>query len=191
MARPHLGTPPHFPSKSKLPFPGILGGPRAFRFYCLVNGVLVHVPRYSVGHIIMPMRRLRLAAVGIAMVGLACQPSLGQSEGGSICVAPLPRDTPATSAPGLGCPSNHFSLRIDHEQRVAWPNAEPLKIEGLDPAIRHSVTVYCEGKSQQRFTFRFSEFKSRELCLFLNDLYKTVQLWDPKQTPAPWCRCKK
>jgi hypothetical protein len=61
-------------------------------------------------------------------------------------------------------------------------------VDGLDISARHRVVVYCDKKPQQSFSFRFSEFKAKRLCLFLNDLYETVQLWEPSQ--APWCKCK-
>jgi len=91
------------------------------------------------------------------------------------------------SAPGLYCDSSKVSLKID-AQLVPAPIKQSVKIAGLDPAARHRVIVLCGGKPQQSFTFRFSEFKSHDLCLFLNDLYKTAQLWERKQ--CPWCKCK-
>jgi hypothetical protein len=42
----------------------------------------------------------------------------------------------------------------------------------------------------ESFTFRFSDRPHTRLSLFLNDLYKTAQLWDSVQNPSPWCRCK-
>jgi hypothetical protein len=48
--------------------------------------------------------------------------------------------------------------------------------------------VLCDGKPQQSFRFRFSTFKSNRLCLFINDLYQTVQLWKLKE--SPWCKFK-
>jgi hypothetical protein len=137
------------------------------------------------------MRGVKPAAVLIAIVTLLCPASFTQSEGGTVCVAPIPENMPATSAPGLGCASNSFSLRIDAQSIFSWPTKKSVRIDGLDLRVRHSVAVYCDGKPQQYFRFRFSEFKATELCLFLNDLYKTAQLWDPNQNPAPWCKCKR
>ena len=122
---------------------------------------------------------------------LLCPVSFAQSEQGSVCVAPISKDWPATSGTEeLACPSNKFSLKIDGQKAIPWPNKESIKIDGLDLNVRHRIFVYCGGRPQQSFGFRFSEFKTAELCLFLNDLYKTAQLWDPKQNPAPWCKCK-
>ena len=107
---------------------------------------------------------------------------------GSVCIAPVPEKPDPRSAPGLFCDSEKLSLRIDKTQAMAWPVKESIKIAGLGTTTRHRVAVFCDGKPQQSFTFRFSEFKTSELCLFLNDLYKTVQLWEAKG--CPWCKCK-
>jgi hypothetical protein len=56
-----------------------------------------------------------------------------------------------------------------------------MKIEGLNGTARHRVIVYRARKAQQSFAFRLSEFKSPTPCLFLNDLYWTVQFWEAKQ----------
>jgi len=79
-------------------------------------------------------------------------------------------------------------VKIDALQTIAWPTKKSVKIEALDVTAPHRVVVFCSGKPQQSFKFRFSDFNSRELCLFINDLYKTVQLWESKGTP--WCKCK-
>jgi len=88
----------------------------------------------------------------------------------------------------LFCGSGKLSLRIDTLQAVPWPNKKSLKIEDLDLTSRHRVVISCDGKPQQSFRFRFSEFKTGDLCLFINELYQTAQLWEPKQ--APWCKCR-
>jgi len=139
-----------------------------------------------------------LAAVAIAvmlsgvMLGQTAEP-----ESGSVCVAPVPEKPDKRSAPGLFCESEKLSFKIDtqpaasfpfiSEQRGTYRIGKRLRVDGLDTAARHRVVVYCNGKPQQSFTFRFSEFKTRQLCLFLNSLYKTAQLWDAKQ--CPWCKC--
>jgi len=70
----------------------------------------------------------------------------------------------------------------------SWPLAESLKIDGLDLSVKHRVVVTCGGKAQQSFEFRHSDYKTTKLCLFINDPYKTAQLWDHKA--SPWCKCK-
>jgi hypothetical protein len=92
-----------------------------------------------------------------------------------------------TCAPGL-CGSGKLSLKIDDQSISPWPKTNSMKISGLDAGAKHRVVIYRAGKPQQSFRFRFSEFKENKACLFLNDLYWTAHLWEPKQ--APWCKCK-
>jgi hypothetical protein len=102
-----------------------------------------------------------------------------EAQRGSICIAPLPKGAPITAAtPELACPSGQFSLKIDNRQTVSWSSKDSIKIDDLDLGTQHRVAVSCNGKPHQSFRFRFSEFKSRDLCLFLNDLYQTAQLWE-------------
>ena len=85
------------------------------------------------------------------------------------------------------CKSGDLSLTID-AKRVPWSEQENLKIDGLIASARHRVVIRCDNKPQQSFTFRFSELKSTDLCLFLNDLYRTPQLAPAKS--SPWCKCR-
>jgi hypothetical protein len=112
---------------------------------------------------------------------------LAESKSGSLCIAPAIFDPKDASAPGLYCKAEDFSLKID-AQALPWPVKEGAKLTGLDLNARHKVIVFCGHKPQQSFSFRFSEFQTKELCLFLNDLYRTVQLSEAKR--SPWCRCK-
>lgn len=117
-----------------------------------------------------------------------------ENETGTICVAPLPRATRGPDGsfrsgdPALVCKSLNYSLKIDRLQAVPWPTMESVTIRNVAVAGRHRVVVLCENKPSQTFTFQFSEFKDKKLCLFFNDLYWTVQLWPDKR--CPWCKCK-
>ena len=110
-----------------------------------------------------------------------------QSQTSSLCVAPNSAETPQRCAPGL-CDSGDLSLKIDHRPIQSWPKSESMKIDGLSISERHRVVIYRAKKAQQSFVFRFSDFKSRRPCLFLNDLYWTAQLWE--SSTAPWCKCQ-
>jgi len=124
---------------------------------------------------------LIVSSLVLAFSGLA-----GPREG-SLCVAPIPEKPDPRSAPGLNC-AGRISFRIDSRPITAWPTKESMKVDGLDQNASHRVLVYCDDKPQQSSRFRYSEFKSQKLCLFFNDLYKTVQLWDDQE--CPWCKCK-
>jgi len=121
------------------------------------------------------------------IAALAGSASPEESATGSLCSAPVLEKPIHASAPGLFCSSEKLSLKID-ETTMPWPIKQSLKIDALDAAVRHRVVVLCNGKPQQSFGFRFSDHKATDLCLFLNDLYKTAQLWEDKR--CPWCRCK-
>ena len=132
---------------------------------------------------------LRISVVVLAVVVLLSPALFAESGSGSVCISPVPEKPSDISAPGLFCESAKLSVKIDAQQPMAWPIKENVKIDALDITATHRVVVFCNGKPQQSFKFRFSEFETRELCLFVNDMYKTAQLWESKG--APWCKCKK
>jgi hypothetical protein len=114
-----------------------------------------------------------------------------EKDAGSICVDPLPKPIEGRRAAGRGsvrCDAEKYSFKIDAQPLRPWPKKEAIKIENVDMAAHHRVTVFCGGKAMESATFHFSEIKTRRLCLFLNDLYWTIQIWEAKS--APWCRCK-
>jgi hypothetical protein len=123
----------------------------------------------------------KMLALWFASAAFAFEPA-------SVCVAPVPEKADRFSAPGFFCDPKSLTLRIDKQEPMPWPIKGSLKIDAVDASASHRVVVYCGGKPQQSFRFRFSEFKTKDLCLFLNDLYKTVQLAEAEQ--CPWCKCK-
>jgi hypothetical protein len=130
-----------------------------------------------------------MGAMALLTVLILCAPSSAESESGTVCVAPVPeRPTPYSAPPGFFCEPGKLSLKLDERQAVPWPIKESLRVDGLDLDISHRVTIFCNGKPQQSFKFRFPQFATKKLCLFINDFYKTAQLWEDKQ--SPWCKCK-
>lgn len=132
---------------------------------------------------------MRISSIILLALSLLSPAFPTESGLGFVCIAPVPEKPTPRSAPGLFCDSTKLSVKIDAQQPIAWPIKESVKIDALDVTATHRVVVFCNGKPQQSFKFRFSEFKTKELCLFINDLYKTAQLWESKGTP--WCRCRK
>lgn len=109
-----------------------------------------------------------------------------QSPSGSVCVAPVPKVwKPQALPPGIRCESSNITVSFDGEASVKWPQSRSLLIDSLDISRRHRVVVSCNGRPQQSFQFRFDAPPVR-MCLFLNDLYNTVNLWP---APAPSCTC--
>jgi len=130
------------------------------------------------------MRAKSIALLGVLLLGAG---NSAESESGTVCVAPHP-EGPTRDRKGSLCASGQLSLKIDDQQAAPWPVKESLKIGGLDLAVSHLVVIACAGKAQQSFKFRFSEFRSKKLCLFVDDFYRNAQLWEDKQ--SPWCKCK-
>jgi hypothetical protein len=135
------------------------------------------------------MNNQKATRILVAFLGtLLLAPNLeAQDESKSLCVAPLPLDALTAGTPNLECLPEKLSFQIDTRERLPWPHTKSVRIENLNAASPHKVQVYCDRKRQQSFKFRFSDYKSKEPCLFLNDLYKTVQLWESKG--SPWCKC--
>src|SRR5690348_767068 len=123
---------------------------------------------------------MRCLAAALLLVGLWPTPAAA-AEAGSVCVAPALARSPI----GGLCGAASLFLKIDKRDAVAWPLGESMKIADLDPAGRHRVVLRCGRKPQQSFSFLFAEAKSTSLCLFVNDLYGTAQLWDRRR--SPWC----
>ena len=110
----------------------------------------------------------------------------------SLCIAPAPElsEVPQGQLPPeeLSCSAQRLSFRLDSLPAKPWPIKESIRFDGLDPGVRHRVVVVCGRRAEQSFFFRYSDYKTSELCLFINDLYRTVQLWKSKD--APWCKCR-
>ena len=134
-----------------------------------------------------PSERQKMRTRWVLLIALLVNPVFSvESDFGSVCIVPMAEKPDPRSAPGLFCGSEKLSLKIDAKV-MPWPIKESVRIDALDAAARHRVVILCDGKPQQSFAFRFSEFKATELCLFLSDLYKTAQLREVKR--SPWCKC--
>jgi hypothetical protein len=134
-------------------------------------------------------RALTPAILALASVLAVSTPLTSQVTTRSICIAPMWRDMPPTGSPEVQvCDDDRYAIRIDDREPIDWTTGGSVRVNGLDSSARHRVRITCAGKPNQAFSFRFSDFRSQnEPCLFLNDFYKTVQLWDSK---PPWCKCK-
>jgi hypothetical protein len=135
--------------------------------------------------------QLRLTAIALLLLVLACPAFSSQSELGWLCVSPVPA-RPPSNVPGSLCNSGMLTLRVDTRDSVPWPHKESFKIDNLDLTQSHLVVASCDGKPIQSFRFHFSELKANGLCLTFQDMfdgYEGMRLWDAKR--APWCkRCK-
>ena len=137
----------------------------------------------------MSFPRMPPAGILFLVVPVCHLGAIAETESGSVCIAPESgKLKPFDPMNGVFCESGRLSLSIDKQPSISWPTKESTKIGDLSLEARHRVVVLCDGKPQQTFTFRFSDKKGTELCLFLDGAYRTVQLWDRKG--SPWCKCK-
>ncbi len=128
------------------------------------------------------------AAATILVLSLLLSPLLLAEPGqGTVCVAPNSAQPPQRFSPGLEYNPATLSLRIDQRQTIPWPHKDGVKIDGLDLKERHLVVLTSDGKRLQSFWFRFSDYKSVDLCIAF-DGYGGPELREAKG--APWCKCK-
>jgi hypothetical protein len=133
---------------------------------------------------------LKAAAFALIAASVLCSTLAGEPRRGTICVLAQP----AAYAPGVIYPeSPGFSynpatlkFRIDKQPVVSWPHKTDLKIEGLDVAEKHTITIYSDGKQIQSTRFRIADFEDAHICFFY-DGYGGIQLGNEKRSV---CRCK-
>src|SRR5258708_27475991 len=127
-------------------------------------------------------------AVCTLLTGLLVTPLCSaQQQRGTVCIAPNCAERPSRISPGGDYNPATLSVRIDKGQWVLWPHKESVKISDLALGERHLVAVVSDGKRIQSFWFRFSSYKSGELCVSF-DGYQGVQLQETRY--SPWCKCK-
>jgi len=143
------------------------------------------------GHREMTIGLLLTAALSsMAAAAVATEPE----KSGSICVAGLRE--PNAEPKGLanasgGNPEPDYSVEIGLRDKISVPRIERggkpgVLVGGLDPKVKHLITIRHKGRRIESFYF---EFTSGELeqCLFLNELYLTWQVWPVKRNRS--CKC--
>jgi hypothetical protein len=109
---------------------------------------------------------------------------------GAVCVASRAA-TPFRGqviAPTGEVSSNGLRFKIDKRQAVPWPQRKSLTIDGLETAERHLLAVLdARGKPVESLWFKFSDFKSADLCMSY-DGYQGIGLQDASRH-TPWCKC--
>jgi hypothetical protein len=149
-----------------------------------VKAILQQLRRYDY---CCPMNRLRL----FAFVLLFFQYSVAQQRTGTLCVAARIDDPfwkESATLPNGQINSHGLQFGIDKRSIVKWPEREGLKVEGLDTAERHLVSVRdSKGKPIEAVWFKFSDFKSTNVCMSY-DGYQRIGLRDLTRH-TPWCKC--
>lgn len=71
---------------------------------------------------------------------------------------------------------------------MPWPDRKSLKIEELNLSVPHVLAVLdANGKPTESVRFKFSEYKTPNLCMFY-DGYQGIGL-DDATRHTPWCKC--
>jgi hypothetical protein len=113
-------------------------------------------------------------------------------QSGSVCVAARVDDPFWKEPPTLpnGQVNTHgLQVKVDKSTATSWPERKSLKIDGLDTSERHLLVVLdARGKPVESVRFKFSEYKSTNLCAFY-DGYQGIGLKDATRQ-TPWCKCK-
>jgi hypothetical protein len=124
----------------------------------------------------------------IALLVASCA---AQSGTGSVCVAARADDPfRGQVIPPTGEVDSHgLSVRVDKRSAVPWPQRKSLKFEDLDLSERHLLAVLdAHGKPVESFWFKFSNYKSADLCMSYDE-YQGVDLKESSRH-TPWCKCK-
>jgi len=109
---------------------------------------------------------------------------------GSVCVAPAF----SVNARSIGTDSSleatqarKFEIQIDSMDRVLLSDKRCSLIEPLTISKPHTVKIYCNGRRIESFSFRFDQFKSKRLFLWLKEFYGT---WNLTETPPRGLKCR-
>jgi len=130
---------------------------------------------------------MKTAIGAISILLLWCSIASGQTERGTICVAPNSSEPPTRISPGGEYNPATLTVSVDKGKPVPWPHKDSVKIADLNLAERHLIILTSDGKRIQSFWFRFSKYESTELCIDF-DGYQGVRLQERKY--SPWCKCK-
>jgi hypothetical protein len=134
---------------------------------------------------------VKMGFITVALMLLISDPATAQQAMGSVCVAARIDDPfwqqPAT-LPNRQINSQGLRVKVDKRPSTPWPDRKSLKIEGLETSERHiPVVLGSDGKPIESVKFRFSDYKSTELCMSY-DGYQGERLQEAMRR-TPWCKC--
>ena len=135
---------------------------------------------------------VKTGLMAIALVLFVSISGAAQQGTGSVCIAAR-IDDPFWKEPALlpnGEVNSHgLKFRVDRRPVDEWPQRKSLKIDGLDVRERHLLVVLdSSGKPIQSVRFRFSDYKSTDLCMSY-DGYQGIGLQEVTRR-TPWCKCR-
>ena len=135
---------------------------------------------------------VKTGLMAVVLVLLVWISGAAQRGTGSVCVAARIDDPffkePAT-LPNGGINSHGLKLRVDKRPVQEWPQRKSLKIDGLDTSEGHLLVVLdSSGKPIESVRFKFSDYKSTDLCMAY-DGYQGIGLQEATRR-TPWCKCR-
>jgi len=129
--------------------------------------------------------------IAVALVLLVSHFVWAQQPSGSVCVAARADDPfwkESATLPNGQINSHGLKVKIDKRPVTAWPERKSLKIEELNTGGRHLLVVIdSSGKPIESVRFKFSDYKSTELCMAY-DGYQGIGLQEATRR-TPWCKC--
>jgi hypothetical protein len=133
---------------------------------------------------------LRIAFYTALLICLISRGSVAQSDRGMVCVASRADDPWWKVSVPEATNTRGFRVRIDNRPALPWPKKESLVLGDLDPNERHLlVAMDGSGKPVESVRFRFSQYKSTDLCMTY-DGYQGMQLQEETRH-TPWCKCRR
>jgi hypothetical protein len=124
---------------------------------------------------------VKTGLMAVTLVLLVSISGAAQRGTGGVCVAAR-IDDPFWKEPAL-------KVRVDTRPVEEWPERKSLKIDGLDTSERHLLVVLdSSGKPIESVRFKFSDYKSTDLCMTY-DGYQGIGLQEATRR-TPWCKCR-
>jgi hypothetical protein len=137
------------------------------------------------------MRTRKGRALSVIMfLFLLARPVIAADPGrGSVCVASRADDPWVKVAPPDATNTRGFRVKIDKRPPVPWPQRTSLKLDDLDLVETHLLVILDgAGKSVESVRFKFSAYRSVDLCMSY-DGYQGMQLQEATKRTR-WCKCK-
>jgi hypothetical protein len=102
---------------------------------------------------------------------------------GAVCIAPVEKSNARVKSlanPSGGNKVQVYSVRIDRRAPLEVSSEHGITVKNLALQERHLVMISGDGKSLTSFHFQFSDYQTRDLCLWMKPLYETWSLTDSK-----------
>jgi hypothetical protein len=157
----------------------------------LMNGIVIrHIVTAILAEVLFG-DIVKAGLIAVTLVLLVSISGAAQRGTGSVCVAARIDDPffkePAT-LPNGEVNSHGLKVRVDKRPVEEWPQRKSLRIDGLDTSERHLLVVLdSSGKPIESVRFKFSDYKSTDLCMTF-DGYQGIGLQEDTRR-TPWCKC--